>query len=129
MKNPRHKGRDRRHGQPLPLEVATIRLAVVATVPVQHRRSRHRDEAVVGVKNAIRFRPPHTQAQQRGKSVSVVELRPGRPLGGDDDPLLILWTMLASTPTQAEDLTDDDEMRGVGYGEQRASTARDRREP
>jgi hypothetical protein len=39
------------------------------------------------------------------------------------------WTMLASTPIQAEFLTDGDETRGVGYAERRASTARDRREP
>jgi hypothetical protein len=47
----------------------------------------------------------------------------------NDDPLLMLWMMLASAPTQAEDPTDDDKTRGVGYGERRASTARDRREP
>ncbi len=63
-RNHRRKGRDWRQGRPPPSEVATILLAAVATVPVQHRRSRHRDEAVVGVKNAIRSRPPHSQAQQ-----------------------------------------------------------------
>jgi hypothetical protein len=48
---------------------------------------------------------------------------------GKDDLRLMLWTMLASAPIQADVPTDDDVTRGVGSFRRRASTARDRREP
>ncbi len=87
---------------------------------------------------AVRADPPRRHHRQPSSSRrssaatarSQVKLRPGRPLGGeDDDPLLMLWTMWANAPTQAEVPTDDDETRGVGYAERGASKARDRREP
>jgi hypothetical protein len=74
--------------------------------------------------------PPIPRRSDEANLFLVVKLRPGRPLGGeDDDPLLMLRTMMASAPAQAEVPTDDGETRGVGYVERRASTARDRREP
>ncbi len=99
-------------------------------MPVQHRRSRHWDEAVVGVKNAIRSRPPpYPGAATEANLFLLLSYAQGDHLVGEDDPLLMLWTMLVSAPTQAEVPTDDAETRGVGYVERRASTARDRREP
>jgi hypothetical protein len=53
-----------------------------------HWRSCHWDEAVVRGKK-WHPGPPHTQAQQRDKSVDHVRLRPWWPLDGKDDPSLM----------------------------------------
>ncbi len=97
--NYRCTGREWRQGLPPSLEIATIRLAAIATVPgSSHWRSRHRDEAIVRRKRRHPG-PPHTKAQQRNKSFYDVRLRLWRPLGDGDNPLL--------------DVEDDDDERYV----------------
>jgi hypothetical protein len=57
-----------------------------------------------------------------------MKLRPWRPLDGEDDPLLMLRTMMTSAMFEADVPTSDDKAKGKESVGRRMSPARDRRE-
>ncbi len=121
--------------------VATRMTSAFGSCDCTPRRRRHRARLLTGIaatgtkpllgRNCYgALGPPHTQAQQMLRDCYWCLLRPWQPLGGEDDPsLLMLWTMMTSAPSEAEVLTDDYEAKGEGFAGRRMSMAGDRREP